>query len=434
MIKNIIKNREFQKYFLNTFWLFLEKLFRLVVGLLVMIWLTRYLGPKDFGTYSYTLSFVMLFRVLITLGLDNIVVRDLALNKSKVNEILGTSFILRAISSVVGILIVLLASNLFSHSRLEENLICIFSLAYIFQNFNVIDLYFQSQVKSKYVVIVNSISMAITSIMKIYLLLNNGSLSEFTFVYVVDSIIVALGLLYLYKQQQNSILLWKFNYSIAVKMLKDSSPLILSGSLTLVYTRVDQIMISNLLNSTEVGYYAAAVKLSEFWYFLPMLVVNSIFPKIIEYKQVSLKLYYNFLENLHKILYISSCIIVLLIFFNANSIIAILYGDSYLDSVIVLKIHIITLIFVALAAASSRWIYIENLQYTAIYRVLFAAILNVVLNYLFIPKYGIKAAAIATLMSQILSSYLIYGLISKTKYIFWVQTRTLLFINLFKRM
>jgi O-antigen/teichoic acid export membrane protein len=275
--------------------------------------------------------------------------------------------------------------------------------------------------------------MVISSILKIYLLLNDGTLYQFVVVYLFDSFVVAIGLIYFYIKQKNNIFLWRFSSKVAKKFLKDSYPLIISGSLTLVYTKVDQVMINSMLNSVEVGYYAAAVKLSEFWYFLPMLIVGSIFPKIIEYKKTNLELYHDKLEKLHTFLYIISIIIVLIVFLNSDNIILLLYGEQYSNSIIVLQIHIFSLIFVSLATATSRWIYIENLQYTAIYRVLFAAILNIVLNYIFIPLYGIKAAASATLLSQIIASYAVYGLINKTKFIFKMQTRTILFLNLLKK-
>jgi O-antigen/teichoic acid export membrane protein len=433
-IGNKFHNKEFKKYFFNTLWLFSEKIARVVVGLFLTIWVTRYLGPEQFGIYSYALSFVGIFNAIITLGLDDITIRELIKNKSKevANQILGTSFALKFISSIVmmGVIVVIARFNTNSDS---ESLIFIFLMAYIFQSFNVIGCFYQAKAESKYIVIASSLSMAVSSIIKIYLLLNNGTLYQFVLVYLLDSVVVALGLIYFYVQQNNNIYQWKFSRVIAKQLLKDSSPLIISGSLTLVYTKVDQIMINSMLGVIEVGYYAAAIRLTEFWYYVPMLIVGSIFPKIIEYKKNSKELYQSKLEKLHTFLYMISITIVTIVFFNSDRIIDILYGHQYSNSAVVLQIHIFSFIFVSLSAASSRWVYIENLQYTAIYRVLFAAILNIVLNYIFIPSHGIKAAAAATLFSQVISSYAMYGLINKTRYIFRMQTRIILFQNLFKK-
>jgi len=91
-LKPLFSNKGFLKYFKNTSWLLVEKLLRIFVGLFVGVWIARYLGPENFGILSYSQSFVAIFSVIATLGLDNIVVRDLLNEKKKINIILGTSF------------------------------------------------------------------------------------------------------------------------------------------------------------------------------------------------------------------------------------------------------------------------------------------------------------------------------------------------------
>lgn len=84
-----------QKILANTGWLFIDKTIRMGVGLLVGVWVARYLGPEQFGIYSYALSFTALFSTFATLGLDGIVVRNIVRDPSFKDEILGTAFVLK---------------------------------------------------------------------------------------------------------------------------------------------------------------------------------------------------------------------------------------------------------------------------------------------------------------------------------------------------
>ena len=80
--------------------MFAEKILRMIVGLFVGVWVARYLGPANFGLFSYVQSFVGLFSVIATLGLDDIVVRELVKDNSRSNELLGTAFGLKIIASL----------------------------------------------------------------------------------------------------------------------------------------------------------------------------------------------------------------------------------------------------------------------------------------------------------------------------------------------
>src|SRR3990170_6548662 len=93
------------KYLINTSWLALERVFRMMVALLVGIWVARYLGPEKFGLLNYAQSLVVLVGALATLGLDSIVTRELVKQPTKRNEILGTAFVLKLAGGVLAIVI-----------------------------------------------------------------------------------------------------------------------------------------------------------------------------------------------------------------------------------------------------------------------------------------------------------------------------------------
>ncbi|MBA5248924.1 MAG: flippase, partial [Gammaproteobacteria bacterium] len=235
------------KYFKNTSWLFGEKILRMVIGLLVGIWVARYLGPEQFGLFSYAQSFVGLFAAIATLGLDGIVVRELVKNESRTSTLIGTAFRLKLIGALVTLLVLAIAINFTSNDSQTNILIFIIASATIFQSFNVVDMYFQAKVLSKFVVYVNVISLFLSSIVKIALILNEASLISFAWVVLFDSFVLAFGFAYVFlKNSKLNIHNSKFNKMVAIDLLKDSWPLILSGIVISIYMKIDQVMIKEM--------------------------------------------------------------------------------------------------------------------------------------------------------------------------------------------
>ena len=308
-LKSLKNNQGFLKYFKNTSWLLGEKILRMLVGLFVGIWVIRYLGPERFGVFSYAGSFVGLFSTIATLGLNGIVVRELVKDESKRDLLIGTAFWLKLLGAFAVLIILWIAINFTSNDTDTNIIMFIIASTTIFQSFNVIDMYFQSKVMSKFIVYANTISLFFSSIIKVILILNEAPLIAFVWVVLFDSFALACGFIYFYVKNNLSLLKWRFDKIMAFSMLKDSWPLILSGMVITIYMKIDQIMIQSMLGNAEVGQYAAAVRLSEAWYFIPMLISASLFPAILNAKKVSEELYYARLQKLYNFMIWFSIII-----------------------------------------------------------------------------------------------------------------------------
>jgi O-antigen/teichoic acid export membrane protein len=427
-LTSLQNNQGFVKYFKNTSWLFGEKILRMVVGLFVGIWVARYLGPEQFGLFSYAQSFVGLFTAIATLGLDGIIVRELVKDESRRDELIGTSFWLKVMGAMIVLAILAIAVNFTSNDSYTNMLVFIIASATIFQSFNVVDFYFQSKVLSKYVVYTNIISLFISSIVKISLILNEAPLESFAWVILFDSFVLACGFIYFYIKTNSISIIRNLTFSkvTAISLLKDSWPLILSGIVISIYMKIDQVMIKTMLDSEAVGQYSAAVKLSEAWYFVPMVIASSLFPAIVNAKKQSEELYYNRLQNLYDLMVWGAILIAIPTLFLSDYIILTLYGEAYIQASGVLALHIWAGVFVFLGVASSKWFIAENLQKYSFYRTLAGALINIVLNYILIPLYGIYGAAFATLISQAVASYLFNLTNKKLRYTFLLQTNAIL--------
>jgi len=428
-LKQLKSHEGFKRYFSNTSWLFFDNGIRLVLGLVVGVWLTRYLGPQQFGTYSYVISFVGLFAALAPMGLDNIVVRDLV-QKPKLKDVLiGTSFWLRILGSLLLLFSLGIATFFTPVDFQTKSFIFIVGAAPIFQSFAVIDLYFQSRVQSKFVVLANLVALVISSIVKISLIYLNAPLVWFFWILLAESILIATGLIYSYSKVRESIFKWKFQLKTAKDLMKNSWPLIFSGLVISVYMKIDQVMIKQMLGDEQVGIYAAAVRLSEAWYFIPMLISSSLFAAIINAKKRSAELYHQRLQKLFNLMVIIALSIAVPVSVLNSQIVGFLYGDIYSPAGPVLAILSWSGVFLSLGVASSRWFIIENLQILSFVRTFFGMIINIIMNFILIPRIGIQGAAISTLASQAIAAYFSDFLNSKTRSLFYMKSKSIFFIS-----
>ena len=423
-----VKNHQgFRRYFANTSWLFAEQLLRMVAGLLVGIWVARYLGPEQFGIFSYAIAFTSLFNSIAKLGLDGIVVRDLVKEAEKRDIYLGTAFWLKLLGALLMLGIVAIAMQLTSSDPLTNLYILIIASGAIFQSFEVVDFYFQSKVLSKFVSICKMAQLFISSLLKLYFIYTGAELIYFVLVTLLDQVTLALSLYIAYRFQELGSFYGHFNKAIAKQLLKDSWPLIFSGLVIMIYMRIDQIMIKEMLGERDVGLFSAAVRLSEVWYFIPVIISTSLFPSIVNAKKISDKLYDTRLRHLYTFMIWLAIMIALPMTFLSNWLVTLLYGEAYREAGQILMIHIWAGVFVFMGVASSKWFISEGLQRHLTINTVAGAIMNILLYIFLIPKYGIYGAAIATVMSQALASYFMNILFKRTRLNFFRLTRSVVF-------
>lgn len=421
------RGESFRKYFKNTSWLFAEKIIRLGITLLVNIYLLRYLGPHDSGVLNYALSFVALFSYLATLGLDKLTIRELVKSPTDRDRIVGTTFFLRIVGSVLTILLVLAAIGISGDSGVVVWMIIIIGIGSLFQSFQVIDYYFQSKVEARYSVYALSSAVMIASAAKVISIFLEAPLITFAIIQAGEYFLWAIGYTVVYKMRGLSILKWKFEQSLVKKFLTDSWPLILSGIAINIYLRVDQVMLKQMLNEEAVGYYAAAVRLCEAWYFLPIAIVSSLFPAIVNARE-NVVLYKNRLQKLYDLMILLSVGIAIPVTYIAPFIIELLYGAEFLPGAPVLAIYIWAGVPIFMGVASGHYLLSENFTKVAFMRSMIGLLLNVGINFYLIPKYGIVGASWATIISYSISTFSL-GLLKKTRGQFYMMLRSLFMIS-----
>jgi len=422
-----------KRYFENISWLMLEKVITMPVSLIVGLYVARYLGPENFGALSYALSFVGMFLAIATLGLDNIVVRELVKHVKTADEILGTAFLLKIAGFVLMWIAVLIAIFLTDNDLDTNMLILIVASGVVFQASNVIIYHYQAVVQSKYVVLARIIPLTVSSVAKIVLIYFSSSLEWFAWVYLLDAMVLSASLIAVYSLQSGGIFKWRWSLGVAKKLLRDSWPLMVALGCYYLYQKIDQVMIGEMIGMQEVGYYSASSRLYEAIIGVSLLLVGTFKPKLISDYMGSKRMFWRTCESLLLAEVLIGYVVFLMAFFFSEEIINALYGVEFSSSAPIFIVHTISVVLMMGAAVRSGYIEIINKTQIIMITTFVALVLNVVLNYFLIGMYGSIGAAVATVITQLFALYLLGYYFVDMRRITKLQFEALLVIPLIAR-
>lgn len=420
------------RYFVNTSWMFGEQMLRMASGLLVGIWVARYLGPEQFGLFSYALAFVSIFSGLAKVGLDGIVVRDLVSHPQKRDVYLGTAFWLKLVGAFFMLIIVALATLFTSNDHTTNLYVFIIASGIIFQSFEVVDFYFQSHVLYKFVSICKISQLVISSLLKVYFVLTGVDLIWFVLVTLIDQALLALTLFIAYRYQKLGSFYQFFDWGVATHLLKTSWPLVLSSFVLMIQARADQVMLKEMVGSTEVGYYSSAMRLIEVFSFIPVILTTSLFPAIVNAKKVSVDLYKVRLFSLYRLMMIQFLLIAIPIYFFGEQVVIFLYKDAYAPAGELFSLMALRLFFTNYGIVRGAYLTTENLMKYSMISMVIGAVVNLTLNYFWIPSYHSIGAIWSSIVSFFTLTFLMDFLYYRTRSNCNIMFKSMLMIDFWK--
>lgn len=389
-------------YVNNAGWIFLERIIRVIVGFILFAIISRVLGTKDFGILSYSQTLVTMFLCIAGLGFDNILINRFAKSKSISEDeiLLATAIISRIIISSLLIIILLIAFSLFAYPLKNSLIILISSVGLIFQSQNTYFSYYQAKSKYLFITKCSIVALVISSAFKIYLLLIKASVYWYAISYTIDFAISFILIMIFSQISQIKVKFINFDSKVLAELLIQSWPIIISSILVVMYTRLDQIMIMNMLGEEAVGVFNVAIRISEFYIFIPTALATSFYPMIAQNDDAkAIRFYFD-------IVFVSSALIAIVVIIASYFMIPVLFGTEYIKSFNILCVVIFSTVFAMLGAACTNVMIIRNLTYMRLVRAAIGLSINYMLNIYLIPRHGIIGAAYASLVSQVFAAWI----------------------------
>lgn len=400
-IKKILKNNEVQ----NTGWIIGGKLAQMLLSFIVGLWSARYLGPSNYGLLNYISAYIAFFTSFCTLGItSSVMLNEFSKYPKEEGKTLGTTIVLRVFSSFISAIIVVFIVFIVDDADPIMMLLALFSsIGLLFNAFDVIEYWFLKQYMSKNVAIASFAGYCAAAGYKVVLLINQKSVTYFAMASSIDYIIIAVVLFIVYKKKHGPKL--SFSFDRGKKILSVSYHFILSGMMVAIYGQTDKIMLRFILSEKEVGYYSIATSISTMWVFILSAIISSQSPTIVRLKKEGNKIEYcRKNRQLYGMIFYISLVVAVIVTILAPFIIEILYGESYYDSINPLRVIIWYVSFSYLGVARDIWLVCENKQKYSKYMYVMAIMINIEMNYVLIPKYGATGAAIASLITQMMTS------------------------------
>ena len=405
-----------KKILKNLSWLSGEHVCKTLIALPVSILVAKYLGPTKLGTLSYATSLVGMFSPLATLGLTNIVVRDLVRKKHGTEETLGSSFVMQFIgATLVTVLSIVTVLYLRPGQTVVQWVVAIAALRNIFAAFQVIDYWFQAIVVSHSVATGRVIAAVLVATIKLAMVWFKASLTMFAIATALETVFIVVFLWFAYRLSGKKLFHWKFSLARSKELLLQSWPLTATAFAIVIQASIDQVMLGQMLGDESVGQYSVAMKLITAIAFLPIIMQRSWAPSVTAAKEKSEEAYQKRLSQLYQLMFGIFLLQGIPVFFLASPLVLYLYGSDFAEAGVLLALMAFRLLFTNYGYARTVFITNEALFRYSMITAIAGTIVNVAANYLLIPLLGAKGAIIATILSFSVTTFVIDAMTRSTQ-------------------
>lgn len=402
------KKIKFPKTIRNTPWMLADQVLKMFSGLVVFFYLAQYLGPERFGQLNYTIAFVFIFFPIVQLGMFSILTRELAINKDREKEYLNTAFFMCMISATIMFVVCNLISYLLNtEDRTVILLIFIYSLSLFFKPFEVIDYYFQSQNRAKISSVAKSMAVLVTVIIKLTLIYLRVDIYIIVFSFLIEYFFISIFLSSAKLIFSKEFLHFRHTKTIVKEYWRSSLPMVFSALSLAIYSRMDQIMVKNLLSNEDLGFYSSAVKLYEGVITILFTVTVSLLPALIHLKNQNGYKYKLMLTKVFSILFWGGLCLALVVSLVRFDILNFLYGKEYLEASTTLSICFFSIGFASMGSLTSRYFTVEKQEKKLVNRTVITLGVNFFLNIVLISYIEKEGAALATLISLFVGNYVL---------------------------
>jgi len=398
----------------NLFYKITGELATRILAFLFYAIIARKLGTADFGKYSFAYSFTVICALLVDMGFNSILIRDVSQHKHHIAEYVGNITFAKLISSVVSFLIILIAGYLTGYYKNYGLAILLMAVVSILSGWiDYIIAIFNAFEKMNYEALLKFFYRALLLIIGIAALLTGGGLNELLEAMIFASVLGVVFGLFIVRikitpfKMNNDILFIKKIFIIAL-------PVLLSTLFMSAYHNISTILMPALgCSDMQIGWFSPGIKLIEITALMPVLFVSASFPVLSDFFGRSENLFADSCRYIVKFLFVAGLPIAILGVLFSKEIVLFVFGSQYLPTGVIFSILLWSVPLVFVNHALMQIFIINHNQKITTYTALSAFIINFILNILLIPKFGYIGASVSFVITEavlfleniILSSY-----------------------------
>lgn len=418
-----------KKVFRNVFFSFTDKIMVFLFNMIISVIAARYLGAADYGKYTYFIVIYSFVSSFSAFGMEQIVTKELAVSKNRQRTILCAAIIVSFIASCLtelGIILLQVITGFLTWMEvIALGIICFINISSVFRYYLTAIYHMGNIVKVKnvlllMVIIIDVIFMAVGAPVESFILA--FALKECC---AMGASFIAFIMSKEKDKLLNQDLFPNDIFFMVKKLVRLCFPLLLSGLSVIIYLKIDQVMIKDMLGEKQLGIYSAGIKLVEVFFNIPMAVVTGLLPYFAEKYVKEPKEFWKQYERLTSVLFFVTYVAVIIVLIFGKWIIYILYGAEYTESASILAIYAWSMIPVSMGCIRSVYLSIREYSFLSFIYSIVSSGINILINILWIPVFGIKGAAAASVISYFFQGFLFTLFSSKTRRIAKMQFRSL---------
>jgi O-antigen/teichoic acid export membrane protein len=367
--------------------------------LLVAMLSARYLGPEGYGQLSLALSIVALLSMTAMLGLDTLLVQRLieAGDQEQRHHAIRAGFWLRTGSGAIAFALALLVAVTIGETT--NWVLVLVSVPLLLNGFGVAEALLLARRRS----IALSGARLLATLMQLaavtFLVLVAVPLPWFAGHVLISGVILAAVFAWVLARE-GAEPTQLADRKLCLELLRLGWPVLISYLLVSIHVQVDRVMISLILGDAATGIYTAAVKPVEGIFGLPMVVLSVLIPGVIESRRAGEAAYARRWQGLYDGLFMAALLMAMPLTLFAEQIVVLLNGPAYEGGGAVMAVTAWGGVFIFMGAASGRWLILEGLTGQYLARTCLGLALNIVGNFVLLPRLGIVGAAVSTVVAQ----------------------------------
>lgn len=416
------------KQFISSFgWQIIEKFVSGFYVLFLSTLMARSYGAATYGEINYIFSLISVLLPISSMGIDIVYSNKYLKSQHYVGYPIVTPLIVKLVVSVLVLVSINSIGSLFFEDKNDEfrTAFLIYSIVLVVSSFSIFEAYLQINHKGRSIAVSRLIGLALLMPFKLLVITLTNSLVLICVTFVVEMTVIHIIQFYMCKNKVE--FGRRVSWAEVKSILSEAIPLVLSSIFVVLYLRIDVLMIAEMLSEKDVGIYVAATKICEVFNVLGFLFVSVCFPYIAKKKLKHNKEYEDLWEFSFHVLTLVSLLISILYSLYSDLIITTLFGPEYSEAIAVSQVYIWSIVFTFVGLASSRYMIFESLNFEVIVLRFLGCLSNILLNYIFIPKWGILGAAYATLISYFITVYLASMVFAKTRVILVSQIKSIFY-------
>jgi O-antigen/teichoic acid export membrane protein len=380
----------------NMFSLTLAEFANKGITLIAFAYLARAITPDGFGIIGYASSIIAYFTMFVGLGFDTVGAREIAQDKLNFKKYVDSIITIRTILSVIAIIILFLFTY-FLNKPITVKYVILITGINILSNAFLLN-WFYIGIEKMEIIAVRQVISSILNLIGIILLVRDFSDTLIASLILAATMAINTAWMLIYYCKNQGLIKFTIDWPLWKSLFKSSIFIGLTFFIVIIYNNLNMTMLGFMRPFSETGIYNAAYKVILIAILPASIIQNSFFPNLSRLESIEERLRYT--KKYSMLIFLSGTFISFSFFVFANNIIPIVYGNKYNQSIDILRILMITCILMHLSVSYSSALIAWKKEKEVMVAIALGGIVNVILNFLLIPKYGVYGAAISTISCE----------------------------------